>query len=305
MAPPSIQVRSEQQRAAITNLFARNLYGGETRLSMTRARQKWVTETLETPSWAVSLEGQSIQPRRAEERQVGPTRRVRTPIERLDTGGARPARAPAPPRTLTPGKRRVRLVTPRWMPTFGGSEQPRLAHPPLAAEPEPEIRTAVKRVADAGAAGLLERPYLETPTWPPPLPPAPAAVDVAQQWQNTSGPVLPSPRAGICSSVSGFHRPATIHGPGQSAEWVAAEPQQSLRTTRTWSSLPPTEHRPDEILASQLNPSSTPPPRHPRAIQDSLNGQQACMLCVDCTVLGQCRHKFSVLHATTRLCTPY
>ena len=301
MAPPSIQVRSDgQQRAAIANLFARNRYGGEVRLSMTRARQEWVTETLETPSWAVSLEGQTIQPRPAEERQVAPTRRVRSPTERLDTDGARPARAPAPPRTLTPGKRWVRPVTPRWVPVFGGSGQPLLAHPPVAVEPEPEICAAVKRVADAGPVGLLERPYLEPPTWPPPLPSAPEAADVAQQWQITSGPVLPSPRAGVCCSVPGFHRPSTIHGAGQSVEWVAAEPRQSLHTT--WSSLPPKEHSRDEIWASQLNPSSTPAPRHTGVIQDSLNGQQACMLCVDCTVLGQCRHKFSVLHATIHLC---
>jgi hypothetical protein len=307
---------NDKQSTAISNLFARGHPGATAvRYTMKRSHKQWVAETLETPSWAVSLAGQRLQPRPAEEQHVRPQRLVATPpappeYQAGEQEGAAPVVArwsATPPRTPSPGM--------RWVPKLGDKQQP--LHD---VEPDPEIHiespVAVMRLAAKDAAPQVGRQHLETPTWPPPLPSAPAYADVAQKWHNTSGPVLQSPRAGMSPSPRGLRGPQaagtmkheslpcgartsvppglhkrTLHTPrgripdDTLARAQAAE-QQSPRST--WSSLPAPEHHLDETWAKDPNASSTSPFRHIGVIKDTLTGHQACMLCVHSTVLWIC-----------------
>ncbi len=296
-----------QQSAAITNLFARGRPGATTvRYTMAGPHKQWVAQTLESPPWAVSLEGQIVHPRPAEERHVRPKRLAATPPASRECPHAeQEGLASVPTRWST---------TPIRTPSPGMRRFPKFADQVQDVKPEPEIFNepqvaAVERVAGTGSAAQVGRQHLETPTWPPPLPPAPASADLAQQWQNTSGPVLPSPRAGMSPSPRGLRGPQAagtakidslrygtrtsvpsglhkhpVHTPrgripdDTLARAQMAEQQQSPRST--WSSLPAPEHNLDETWAKDPNASSTFAFSHAQVIKDTLTGRQACLLYV-------------------------
>jgi hypothetical protein len=189
---------ARHQRRAITSLLSSQWSERDVdtppqqRYSMTRSRKEWVAETLETPLWAVSLEGKRIRPQPGSAQRLAPQQQRRGPTPHSPgtqdgTGGAEewvaeqwPPQSASPPRTPLEGQQ-------------GRAEgEPSLHH-------ADQVARAVER-ASGRKEGAVQRQNLEPATWPPPLPAGPASSDVAQQWRYTIGAVRHSPRGGMVSA---------------------------------------------------------------------------------------------------------
>jgi hypothetical protein len=196
MAPMAPDAR--HQRRGITSLLSSQWSERDVdtppqqRYSMTRSRKEWVAETLETPLWAVSLEGKRIRPQPGSAQRLAPQQQRRGPTPHSPgtqdgTGGAEewvaeqwPPQSASPPRTPLEGQQ-------------GRAEgEPSLHH-------ADQVTRAVER-ASGRKEGAVQRQNLEPATWPPPLPAGPASSDVAQQWRYTIGAVRHSPRGGMVSA---------------------------------------------------------------------------------------------------------